>query len=234
MNTAAVNQVADVVSSVYSDTTKTKGVSGDTVGSPKLSEKAQKYYEELKKKYSNMDFVLVQDGEKDAEAKAAKYAKAGRMQVVIDEQHIEKMAEDEAYRDKYENIIGNAESQFEMMASGLGNNSSAVKTLGIRIDDGGNASFFAVIDKSLAAQRERIEEKAEKKAEAKKTEEKEKAEKKREDKLKDKKSEDVVTVTSDTIDGLIKKINDTLFESLSDNVKTEVEKSIGQHIDYRW
>ena len=156
------------------------------------------------------------------------------MQVVIDEQHIEKMAEDEAYRNKYEGIIGNAQAQFDQMVSGLGSNASSVKTLGIKIDDGGNASFFAVIDKSLAAQKERIQEKAEKKAEAKKADEKEKAEKKREEKLQDKKSEDVETVTSDSIEGLLKKINDTLYASLSDKVRTEDEKKVGQHIDYRW
>lgn len=234
MNTAAVNQTADVVSSVYSDNTKTSGVNDKTVGSPKLSEKGQKYFEELKKKYSNMDFVLVEDGITDAEAKAAKYANSGRMQVVIDEQHIEKMAEDEAYRNKYEGIIGNAQAQFDQMVSGLGSNASSVKTLGIKIDDGGNASFFAVIDKSLAAQKERIQEKAEKKAEAKKAYEKEKAEKKREEKLQDKKSEDVETVTSDSIEGLLEKINDTLYASLSDKVRTEDEKKVGQHIDYRW
>ncbi|MDE7207465.1 MAG: hypothetical protein K2N90_09985, partial [Lachnospiraceae bacterium] len=33
-------------------------VSGRTVGNPMLSEKAAKYYEELKKKYGNMDFIL--------------------------------------------------------------------------------------------------------------------------------------------------------------------------------
>lgn len=40
-------------------TGKTGTVTGRTIGNPKLSEKAAKYYEELKRKYSNMDFILV-------------------------------------------------------------------------------------------------------------------------------------------------------------------------------
>ncbi|MDE6927051.1 MAG: hypothetical protein K2P59_17705, partial [Acetatifactor sp.] len=38
------------------DTRKT-GNYGKTIGQPKLSDKAAKYYEELKKKFSNMDFI---------------------------------------------------------------------------------------------------------------------------------------------------------------------------------
>lgn len=57
---------------VYSkpETTKTdetsgkKKVSGQTIGNPKLSEKASKYYEQLKKKYSNMNFILVSEDQK--------------------------------------------------------------------------------------------------------------------------------------------------------------------------
>ncbi|MFQ8902174.1 MAG: DUF6033 family protein [Lachnospira eligens] len=64
-----------------SETTKTdetsgkKKVSGQTIGNPKLSEKASKYYEQLKKKYSNMNFILVSEDQKEnAKANAAGYA----------------------------------------------------------------------------------------------------------------------------------------------------------------
>lgn len=42
-----------------------KKVSGRTIGDPVLSEKAQKYYEKLKAKYSNMDFILVSPEKKE-------------------------------------------------------------------------------------------------------------------------------------------------------------------------
>ena len=48
---------------------KTRVTTGMTVGEPELSEKAQKYYEQLRRKYGNMDFVLVSPDKKE-EAKA--------------------------------------------------------------------------------------------------------------------------------------------------------------------
>ena len=59
------NTMAGITSTVNStvnndiSSVKKSDVSGKTVGNPKLSEKASKYYEQLKKKFSNMDFVLV-------------------------------------------------------------------------------------------------------------------------------------------------------------------------------
>ena len=71
-----------------SETTKTdetsgkKKVSGQTIGNPKLSEKASKYYEQLKKKYSNMNFILVSEDQKEnAKANAAGYANSNNMAV---------------------------------------------------------------------------------------------------------------------------------------------------------
>lgn len=80
-------------------TGKTGTVTGRTIGNPKLSEKAAKYYEELKRKYSNMDFILVSEDQKEkARAQAGSYANASKMVVLIDEDKIERMAEDENYR----------------------------------------------------------------------------------------------------------------------------------------
>lgn len=241
MSTSAVNQVAENSGvSAYSETKRKNQVGGKTIGKPELSEKAQKYYEKLKKKYGNMDFILVSADMKDqAEANAAKYAQANRTVVLIDEDKIERMAEDESYRKKYEGIISGAALQIEQMKNELTNN-QGVKTFGIKIDDGGNASFFAVIDKSLAAQRKRIEEKAEQKAEEKKKSEKQD----REEKLDEIRSgrrrnegvsdeEDLVTVTAGSIEELLKKINNELYASLSDTVQTDAEKQVGQHFDYR-
>ena len=139
------------------------------IGTPQLSEKAQKYYEKLKKKYGNMEFILVSaDKKEEAEANLGKYASNKSLIVLIDDEKIEKMAADEAYRKKYEGILDNATGKFEQMKTSLGKNADNVKAYGMKFDDQGNASFFAVIDKSLASQRERIQNKREQKAEDRK------------------------------------------------------------------
>lgn len=217
---------------------KTAVTGGSTIGSPKLSEKAQKYYDQLRKKYSNMDFILVSEDKKaEAEAGAAKYANANRMVVLIDTDKIEKMASDEEYRKKYESIISGAATQLSQVKNSLGANASSVKTYGMKFDDGGNASFFAVVDKSFSDQRERIEKKRAKKAEEnKKSAKKEREERleKQRDKKKSEKADDknTVTVTASSAEELIKKINDVLYEAMSDSVFTEKEKKVGQNFDF--
>lgn len=188
-----------------------------------------------------MDFILVSaDKKEEAQANAAQYANANHTVVLIDTDKIEKMAEDEAYRKKYEGIISGAQTQLAQIKNGLGSNASHVKGYGIKINDNGTASLFAVIDKSLAAQKERIaknaktraEEKkaAEKKADKKKTEEKQELKNDKSKKAEEK--EDYVTVTASSVEELLKKINDTIYDSMSDHVKTPQEQLLGQHINF--
>lgn len=218
---------------------KKSKVTGKTIGNPELSETAQKYYEELKKKYSNMDFILVSTEMKEvAKSQAGNYANANKMVVLIDEEKIERMAVDEEYRKQYEQIISNAAVQLPDIQSKLSSTTANIKTFGIQVNDGGTASFFAVVDKSLEAQKERIEKKAEEKREAKKEESKKDAEEKLEEvrrKNRDSvhKDNDTVTVTASSVEELISKINDLKYEWMSDSVQTEEEKLIGTHIDYR-
>ena len=47
-------------------------------------------------------------------------------------------------------------------------------------------------------------------------------------------AEDTVTVTASSWEELIEKINRVIDESEEGNVRTEAEKNLGQHIDYRW
>lgn len=219
---------------------KTKVTNGKTIGEPKLSEAGQKYYEKLKKKYGNMDFILVSsDMKEQAQANAGRYANPNRMVVLIDEEKIERMAVDEEYRKQYEGIINSATKQLPQIKESLGVNAGKVKSYGMQVDDHGNASFFAVIDKSLAAQRDRIEKKAEQKAEdkkkAKKAAEKERMEEKRSQKAEEAgkyKDEDTITVTASSVDELLRKINDVIFKQMSDYVRTDQERQIGQRYDY--
>lgn len=228
-----------------SESSKTGAASknyGNTIGEVELSDKAAKYYEKLKSKYSDMDFVLVSNSEiNGAEQKAAQFANSGRTMVLIDAEKIEKMAEDEEYRKKYEGIIGNASSQLDALAEKMGAGSLAnVKTFGIKVDDKGNTSYFAVVDKSLAQQRERIEKKHQEQAEAKKAAgkdaEKERAEAAREKNRTDRTGRNeggnLETVSASSIEELIKKLNDGYYAGLSDNVRTDQEKMVGSQFDF--
>ncbi len=220
---------------------KKSRVYGKTIGDPKLTDEAKEYYEELKKKYSNLDFVLVSKDMKEfAKAQAGSYANPNRLVVLIDEEKIERMATDENYRKQYEAIIANGASQLAQVKNSLGKNASSVKAFGMQVDDGGNASFFAVVDKSLALQRERIEKHAEEKAQkkkadarkAKREEEAERLEQRRKERTG--REEDTVTVTASSAEELVQKIQDAVYEGMSDHVWTAEEKQIGQHVDFRW
>lgn len=241
----AIGQVDAGISSKYDTSTKKTSQAnssyGNTVGNPQLSDKAAKYYEQLKKKYSDMDFVLVSNDSVDgAEKQAAKYANPNRTLVLIDAEKIEKMSEDEDYRQKYEDVIGNANEQLNQMKQSLGSLVGDVKTYGIKIDDEGNTSFFAVVDKSLSAQKERIEKKAQEKAQQKKEDaakaSREKAREIRQKRAQEKKvaeKSDVETIEASSIEELMKKIGDSALASLSDQTRTQQELQLGTQVDFR-
>lgn len=240
-------QNAQSVQDTKASDIKKKVVSGKTIGNPELSEKAQKYYEQLKKKYNNMDFVLVSEDQKEnAKAHAGDYANANRMVVLIDTDKIEKMASDENYRKQYESIIGGATAKMAQLQTSLGSAAGSVKTYGMQVKDGGVTSFFAVIDKSLTSQKQRIEKTKEKKAQEKASKEKKAKKEEAQERLHNRKDTDTdekikesdktgnyVTVTADSVEELLKKINDTLYSFMSDSVQTEEEKMLGQHIDFK-
>lgn len=235
----SVNQASgeDNTSSVK----KTK-VRGKTIGNPELSEKASKYYEELKKKYSNMDFILVsRDQKKFAKAQAGSFANPGKMVVLIDEDKIERMAEDENYRKQYESIIERGASGISKLGDSLANTGAKVKTFGMKINDNGTASFFAVLKKSSDAQKARIEKRASEKREEKKAEARKAKREEREewlDKSRGDRDEwkvhddDTVTISASSIGELIKKVGDYMQSSMIDSVQTEEEKLVGRNVNF--
>ena len=135
----------NVIGTENSKVSKTNGNYGKTIGNAKLSEEGVKYYQELKKKYSNMDFILVSKEQKaNAQANAASYANGNKMVVLIDEEKIERMATDENYRKQYEGIIKNAASGLSQLKSQIESSgqSQNVVGYGMKVNDGGTASFF--------------------------------------------------------------------------------------------
>lgn len=221
------------------NTSKKTKVSGKTVGNPQLSEKAAKYYEELKKKYSNMEFVLVSSDMKEyAKSHVGSFANPNKLAVLIDEEKIERMAEDEDFRKQYEAILNNAASGVSQLAKKLSATGAKVKGYGMQVNDGGNASFFAVIDKSLAAQRDRIAKKAAEKKEAKKADEKKAKKEADQERIDERRAErtdsakDEVVITASSVDELIQKVNDWMMASMSDFARTEEELRVGQQFDF--
>ncbi|MCR4897102.1 MAG: DUF6033 family protein [Lachnospiraceae bacterium] len=163
---------------------------GFAVGDVKLSDKAKDYYEQLKSKFHNMDFILVSSDMKEAvKRNAAAYGNVNKTVVLIDEEKIERMATDESFRKKYEGILMMSQKKIEEMKNSLTSSGANVKNFGISVDENGNQSLFATLEKSSDAQKARIEAKqeakraqkaAEKKAEAKQAQQ-ERIEKRREE-----------------------------------------------------
>jgi hypothetical protein len=224
-------------------TVKNTGNYGKTLGKVQLSEEGAKYYEELKKKYSNMDFVLVSKDMKDyAKQNASSFGNANRMVVLIDEEKIERMATDADYRAKYEGLISKAQSQMPQLKS-IMQDKAGVKTIGMQVNDNGTASFFAVMQKSSKDMADKLQakraekKKAEKAAEAKEQKEKvkEDLQKKIAEKGKDipEDEEDYEIIMADSIEDLIRKIDDYNFNQRANSVQTPAEKLVGQSIDFR-
>lgn len=228
--------------------TKSAGL-GQTIGTPKLSEKATEYYNKLKEKFHNMDFILVSSDKKQAaQANAASYGNASKMVVLIDEEKLERMAEDSAYRAKYEGIIGNASANLSQLSSKIGSTGANVSGFGVQVHEDGTTSYFAVLKNSSDAQKQRIEKgrekkaaekkveakKAEKKAEAKRAEKK-RTESERAERFEEKKvdaDKDQVKITANSMEELVQKIQDQYQIWQTDVVKTKEEWAIGQHIDF--
>lgn len=228
---------------------------GKAVGDVKLSDTAAKYYEDLKKKFGKMDFILVsKDQMANVKANASSYASPNKMVVLIDEEKIERMATDENYRKKYEAIISNAASGMNQLKESLEKSGQLgnVKGFGMQVNDDGTASYFAVLKKQSKDQKERIEtsretKRAEKKA-AKKAAEKKHAKEAATERAKEKHAEKVkgeelaleksakdntVTISADSIDELMQKISDFSYNTLSNQVQTKEELQIGQTIDFK-
>ncbi|MEZ3463153.1 MAG: hypothetical protein K1W23_13625 [Lachnospiraceae bacterium] len=231
------------------ETVKKTKVSGRTVGSPELTEKAAKYYEELKKKYGNLDFILVSKDQKEyAKANASRYSNPNKMVVLIDEEKIERMAEDEKFRSQYESIISQGANGLTQLKSKLANMGLNVKSCGMNVYDNGATSFFATMDQSFKAQNKTAQERLARKKAAKKAEEKKAArkaeEKKQQEKLEAGRAEKKeireeffesdedgeVTFTADSIEDLISQIENADYLIRKD-IRSSFERQVGQRFD---
>ncbi len=220
---------------------------GKTIGKAQLSEEGAKYYEELKKKFSGMDFVLVSKDMKNyAKQNASSFGNANKMVVLIDEEKIERMATDETFRAKYEGLIAKAQNAMPALKS-LAEQQGNVKAIGMQVNDNGTASYFAVMQKSskdmadkLAAKRaakKEAEKKAEKKAEkaelAEKQLEKIKEGHRADEGRKTDDEEDYEIIMANSIEELQSKIEAYNYNLRANSVQAPEEKYVGQTIDFK-
>lgn len=218
---------------------------GTVIGNAELSDKARDYYDKLKAKFHNMDFILVsKDMKSQVAANAAAYGNSAKQLVLIDDEKIERMANDESFRKKYEGIIAMSQLKLQEAKNSLASSGASVKNFGMSVDSNGNTSFFATLEKSLdnkALQKKAAEKKTEQKK-AEKAREKKLAQKKAEKKAAEKAeknrdevkvSEEYVEIKAASMAELIDKVSAYAYDSLSRNVLADSEKLLGQKIDFK-
>ena len=227
----------------------TKEGYGTVIGNATLSDKAKEYYNKLKSKFHSMDFILVsKDVKNQVAANASAYGNASKPVVLIDDEKLERMANDESFRKKYEGIIAMSQAKLQEAKNSLVSGGANVKNFGMSVGSDGKTSFFATVEKANNAQTKALEKrqakkKAEKAKEKKLADKKayeDRIEKRREDSKAEKidkedESEDkeYIEFRSDDIDALINKVNKYAYDNSLQNVKTEEESKLGQHFDFR-
>lgn len=143
-----------------------------------LSEGAKNLLEELKNKYTNMDFFVA---DYSTEEEAQQYLRRGTKEfsVLIDPETLEQMAASEETKAKYTEILDNARSTFDELKEGLGEDGKYVDHIGITFEADGSVKYFAHLTQMAEKQREHIDEVREKAADDARAKEKQDAEKER-------------------------------------------------------
>jgi hypothetical protein len=200
----------------------------DSSSQVKLSDAAQKLLEELKEKYSNMDFI-VSDYSSEDEAQELLSRGTKEYSCLIDPETLEKMAADEEVKAQYFDILDQSTSNLDEMKEQLEDCGQDVKRIGFTVDSNGQVSYFAELQKSSKAQSERIEAAREKKKAEKKEEEEKAEEEKKEEALEARRKEHAdevyqnaqggikrTTVTAATTEELLEKIKNVDWDSVSE------------------
>lgn len=195
-----------------------------------LSDAAKKLLEELKEKYSNMDFMVANySSEEEAQAMLSRGTK--EYSVLIEPELLEKMAADEATKEKYLGIIDEATGNIKSMREQLSDDETKeVKSIGMSIDANGKVTYFATLEKMNERQRERIEKAREEKKEEKAEAAKKEAEAKKLEKADNpyKEPRKVTTLKADTTEELLELIRNLNW----DEVKAEQQVNAGMRFDY--
>ncbi len=139
----------------------------------KLSKKAQKFLDHLRKQYGDYDFLI---GNGTDDLKALSKSGSKEFSVIFSNAELERMANDEKYAaEKMHGVEGAVkmckricEENGYVSAFGKGEGpNGTINKIGVSFDDHGNTKLFAELEKTSSKQRERIEKSREKKAEDK-------------------------------------------------------------------
>ena len=125
-------------------------------GSVQLSDRAKALLQELKKTYTNMDFIVA---DYDSDEEAASYLSRGTKEysVLIDPEELERMASDDSVKEQNLSLLDEAVGKLDELKNQLGDHKDEVVRLGISIGKDGEMSFFAELEKAGERQREFID-----------------------------------------------------------------------------
>ncbi len=191
-----------------------------------LSDEAKDYLAQLKEKFGDIDF-FVADCSTDEEMNRYFAMGTKKYSCVISSSLIERMATDEAAREKYEGIIANAGEEIEEMkaeaAEELGEEAAKqIDYVGFTVDDNGVVEYFAKLKndndsyyaklKEKRAEEKEAEKKAEEKRDEKKAEEKQKGERLegKKEPEKGRTEQDEFWIKADSKEGLLAAIKEAL------------------------
>lgn len=213
------------VEKAKSKTTKESQTATQTsnAGGLQLSKRAQTFLEDLRKTYSNMDF-MVADFDKGDNAKEILSRGTKEISVLFSSEELEKMASDEKYAKEYMNRVQGAIRMSEQInrqfgfESAFGNTSDKgeITKIGISFNKDGTMSIFAELEKTMDSLTERIEEIREKRAEEKKA-----AARKENTDRKNGVSTKKTTIQASSADDLLKKINEIDWSNVREDKKVE-------------
>lgn len=129
---------------------------GKTNNNVQLSDRAKALLQELKKKYSNMDFIV---GDYESDEEAASYLSRGTKEysVLIDAEELESMASDDEIKNRNLSLLDEAVDQLDDVKNQLGDSKDDVLHIGIKIGKDGELSYFAELEKSGERQKEFVE-----------------------------------------------------------------------------
>lgn len=189
----------------------------------RLSSRAQAFLENLRKTYSNMDF-MVADFDKGDNAKEILSRGTKEISVLFSSEELEKMASDEKYAKEYMNRVQGAIRMSERINQQFGFESSFGKTsdkgeitkIGISFNKDGTMSIFAELEKTMDKQKERIE-----KVRERRTEEKKAVARKEDANRKNRVSTKKATIQVSSADDLLKKINEIDWNNVREDKKAE-------------
>ena len=144
----------------------------------KLSSKAKKYLDNLRKTYGDYDFIVADDGD-DKRALVDKSDK--EFSVIFSSSELERMASDEKYASEKMRRVNTIVNMTDKICEQFGferawgkgsENDTIINKLAVSINDDGSMSIFADLEKMSEKQKDYIEKLREKRSEEKKTSEK--------------------------------------------------------------